>query len=344
MRFWAFLLQATISFSSIILWGQSTVWSQSSNEFSIPQLSSPLSDPLNETKILPQLNLTKNNFGKELLALPPSMQIAITGSKRPMNLITCQAFDRHTRLPIKAIFKITTDAGEFFEGISSETNLFRFAISKGSMLRVEVIAEGYTKALEDENIELGEDNRSFNCTANLVKETLVTKVEDIKNHTQNIAQESHEISNATVLNPTLIPVETIPNANITPKKEENSFSNLNLVVGKHINLEKIYFDQSSYVLKPESYPQLDELTEVLKQNTALKIEISGHTDRIGDARLNLALSENRARVVFNYLLEKGIDAKRLKYRGYGQTRPLTTNLKEEERKKNRRVEVVILEN
>lgn len=327
-----------------MVWSQNTVPTQSASEFSIPQLSSPLADPLSETRIATPLNLTQNNFGKELLELPPSMQMAITGSKRPVNIITCRAFDRQTNKLVKAIFRITTDAGESFEGVSTENNLFRFTISKGSILRVEVISEGYTKALEDENIELGEDNRSFNCTANLVKETLVAKVEDIKNQTQNIAQENHETSNATVLNPTLLPVETIPNADITPKKEENSFSNLNLVVGKHINLEKIYFDQSSYVLKPESYPQLEELTQVLKQNPNLKIEISGHTDRIGDARLNLALSENRAKVVYSYLTEKGIDAKRLKYRGYGQTRPLTTNLKEEERKKNRRVEVVILEN
>lgn len=340
MRFQAFLFVAIVSFIPYMVWSQNTVPTQSASEFSIPQLSSPLADPLSETRIATPLNLTPNNFGKELLELPPSMQMAITGSKRPVNIITCRAFDRQTNKLVKAIFRITTDAGESFEGVSTENNLFRFTISKGSILRVEVISEGYIKALEDENIELGEDNRSFNCTANLTRETQATA--SVKKEVQNIGSFGDKLVSETALDKPTLEAETTQKNDLLPEKQENIFENL--VTGTKINLEKIYFDQSSYVLKPESYTQLDELTEVLKQNPNLKIEISGHTDRIGDARLNLALSENRAKVVYSYLTEKGIDAKRLKYRGYGQTRPLTTNLKEEERKKNRRVEVVVLEN
>ncbi len=110
--------------------------------------------------------------------------------------------------------------------------------------------------------------------------------------------------------------------------------------GKAIVLNNVYFEQSSFIMQKESYPELDKVVSMLKSNPQTKIEIGGHTDNIGDNRLNLALSENRAKVILNYIVSKGIDEDRLLYKGYGGTKPVAPNDSEDNKKKNRRVEIV----
>ncbi|MGV3560600.1 OmpA family protein [Larkinella arboricola] len=118
----------------------------------------------------------------------------------------------------------------------------------------------------------------------------------------------------------------------------------NLKVNDKIRLDNVYFDQSSYVLRKESYPQLDKLLNTLNSYPKLVIEIAGHTDNVGDRRLNQSLSENRARVITNYLIQRGVAARRLQYQGYGDTRPAAPNDNEANKKKNRRVEFTVLAN
>ncbi len=125
-------------------------------------------------------------------------------------------------------------------------------------------------------------------------------------------------------------------------KEDSVF--MDLKVNQAVQLDKVYFDQSSYVLRPESYPQLDKLVKTLNASPKLTIEIAGHTDNVGDRRLNQALSENRAKVIASYLAGKQIAEKRLRYTGYGDSRPAAPNDSEDNKRKNRRVEFVVLAN
>lgn len=113
-------------------------------------------------------------------------------------------------------------------------------------------------------------------------------------------------------------------------------------VGKPVKLENVYFDQSQPVLKPQSFTELDRLVSLLKQNPKVEIEIIGHTDNIGDPRMNLYLSELRAKAVSSYLFNKGISPNRLASRGEGQQKPISPNDTEENRQKNRRVEFVVI--
>lgn len=115
-----------------------------------------------------------------------------------------------------------------------------------------------------------------------------------------------------------------------------------LTLNRPIELDRVYFDQSSYVLRSESFSQLDKLVRTLVAEPTLKIAIAGHTDNVGDRRLNQTLSENRAKVITNYLVSHGIAENRLQYRGYGDTQPAAPNDSEENRRKNRRVEFVVL--
>lgn len=109
-----------------------------------------------------------------------------------------------------------------------------------------------------------------------------------------------------------------------------------------IVLKNIFFDINSFELKEESTVELDRMVALLKENPGLRIEINGHTDNAGQPNSNLELSRNRARSVVNYLAAQGIDAKRLSYKGYGETQPIATNNTEEGRAKNRRTEMKVL--
>ncbi|AQG80214.1 OmpA family protein [Spirosoma montaniterrae] len=112
--------------------------------------------------------------------------------------------------------------------------------------------------------------------------------------------------------------------------------------GKSIRLNRLYFDQSSPVLRPESYTELDQLFDLLTQYPTMRIEIRGHTDNQGDFDANVQLSRDRCQAVVDYLAGKGIRKTRLKAVGRGPTEPVAPNNSEENRKKNRRVEFVVI--
>ena len=113
--------------------------------------------------------------------------------------------------------------------------------------------------------------------------------------------------------------------------------------GEVIRLNNIFFASGKYELLPDSYAEIDMLLAVLKSNSKMKIEISGHTDAVGADADNLTLSNSRANAVMNYLLAKGIAKDRLTAKGYGETKFIAPNTTEEGKQLNRRVEFVILE-
>lgn len=117
-----------------------------------------------------------------------------------------------------------------------------------------------------------------------------------------------------------------------------------LAVGVVSILRNLYFDFDKATFKTESYTELNKLEAMLSQNPQMVIEIAGHTDAIGTKAYNMDLSLRRAQAVKNFLIKKRIDARRVKTRGYGKTRPLASNDDEEGgRELNRRVEFKILE-
>jgi outer membrane protein OmpA-like peptidoglycan-associated protein len=90
-------------------------------------------------------------------------------------------------------------------------------------------------------------------------------------------------------------------------------------------LANVFFDLTKATLRPESFVELDKLLDFMTKSPAMKIEISGHTDTRGDDKENMKLSTDRAKAVYDYLINKGIAADRLSYKGYGESKPMITD-------------------
>ena len=115
-------------------------------------------------------------------------------------------------------------------------------------------------------------------------------------------------------------------------------------VGKTYLLNNIYYKTNSADLDPSSAVVISEFSDFLKLNPTLKIEVRGHTDNVGDAKSNLALSTDRAFSVRDLLISKGIEESRLvNFKGYGALNPIADNGTEAGRAKNRRTEFVIVD-
>jgi OmpA-OmpF porin, OOP family len=117
-----------------------------------------------------------------------------------------------------------------------------------------------------------------------------------------------------------------------------------LEVGETIKLEQLYFERGTANIMDDSYPELERLLKIMQENPNLYIELAGHTDNQGNARLNLKLSNERVTKVKEYLISRGISEKRVKGKGYGGSRPIASNASEETRRLNRRVEFTITKN
>jgi len=108
----------------------------------------------------------------------------------------------------------------------------------------------------------------------------------------------------------------------------------------HIALYGIHFETGKATILPDSESALGEIVKMLQENPDVKLSVEGHTDNVGAAASNQALSEKRAQAVVIWLTGHGVAAARLKSKGWGQTKPVADNATDEGRGKNRRVELV----
>lgn len=107
-------------------------------------------------------------------------------------------------------------------------------------------------------------------------------------------------------------------------------------------LNNIFFETNKYEVTAKSIPELEEVVKFLNANPSTKVEISGHTDNVGDENYNQNLSEKRAQSIVDYFLKRGIATERLTKIGYGSKAPIQPNDTEEHRQANRRIEFKIL--
>ena len=115
-------------------------------------------------------------------------------------------------------------------------------------------------------------------------------------------------------------------------------------VGQRLDLPRIEFETGKSDLLLQSFTPLNQLLGLMQKYSGTKISIQGHTDNTGDSVSNERLSISRANSVRDWLVQHSVSSTRLDTRGYGQTRPITTNTTDQGRETNRRIEFIIIEN
>jgi len=109
-----------------------------------------------------------------------------------------------------------------------------------------------------------------------------------------------------------------------------------------IRLKNVFYESGSANLKMDSKYELNEIAQILKSNSNVRVELGGHTDSVGDDAFNLDLSQRRAKSVVDYLRGQGVTPSNLVGKGYGENSPIETNDTEEGRQINRRTELRII--
>ncbi|WP_420153594.1 OmpA family protein [Siphonobacter sp.] len=138
------------------------------------------------------------------------------------------------------------------------------------------------------------------------------------------------------------PVATAPvKPTPPPATTSSSMEDLKAEVGSKIELKNILFETGKAVLLTESQENLTQVVAWMKKNPTVEIRLEGHTDAIGDSQKNMELSIERVETVKRYLVNNGINASRIEAKGFGDTRPLSTAKSDQERKVNRRVELIV---
>ncbi len=135
--------------------------------------------------------------------------------------------------------------------------------------------------------------------------------------------------------------------NITPVVEHNIYLT-KVEVNEAIILKNLYYDLDQATIRADARPELERLFRYLSENPEVRVEMSSHTDSRASEQYNLRLSQRRADAVKAYLVEKGIDPKRIVSVGYGETRLLNkckdgVECSEEEHQQNRRTEMKVIQ-
>jgi outer membrane protein OmpA-like peptidoglycan-associated protein len=127
------------------------------------------------------------------------------------------------------------------------------------------------------------------------------------------------------------------------KTIKRNFTLTRLKLNQQFVLPNLIFEQSKADILQSGLEDLDKLIVILQQNTSYKVFLEGFTDNQGDWNENLLLSQKRVQNVKDYLISKGVDASRIKSKAWGSSNPVSSNLVEEKRKFNRRVEFTLID-
>lgn len=112
---------------------------------------------------------------------------------------------------------------------------------------------------------------------------------------------------------------------------------------KLVLAQGVQFDTNKARIQKTSFPALDAAAKILERNKKMRLQIEVHTDSRGSSRYNRLLSQKRADAIHKYLVSKGVKAKRLVSKGFGEDAPVADNRTAAGRAKNRRIELVILD-
>src|SRR6185436_4102934 len=111
--------------------------------------------------------------------------------------------------------------------------------------------------------------------------------------------------------------------------------------GMVLTLDDVLFDTGKAQLKPGAQRAIDQITAFLKENPGRRVQVEGFTDSQGADEFNLELSQSRADAVAMAIIQRGVDAERVRALGYGEGYPVASNANAGSRQLNRRVEIIV---
>lgn len=215
-----------------------------------------------------------------------------------------------------------------------------FTDSTGSIAYNLYLSKRRAQSVSDYLVSKGIDSR--NLKPNLAKGESISASTLDKNRTVAI-----DVYNENVIEPEI--KETDDHLSKTKDGELNQETIENIEIGDILNIGGLEFHPGRHFLKSYSLPILDELTNVLLDNPEVKIEIQGHIccqpsgDGLDTDTGTRNLSENRANIIYNELIKRGISKDRLTFKGYGASRKLEQEINPEAMQRNRRVSILIIE-
>ena len=286
-------------------------------------------------------------------------------NRKPISKIIGKIYDAKTKEPIMAeitfpqttIAAISSDASGMYN-ITLDAGTYRLHVEATNYQfneKVVPLKENETKVVDIALNEIGVDQATLTGKISEVEtgKPLLAQLIFIDTNIPKVTTDpSTGIYKVTVAPGTYsVKVEAadyIPeSAPVVLVKDETNIQNFTLrpvpKVGEKIILKGIYFDFNSAVIKPTSYPVLDDAAKVLKAKPKMRVEISGHTDSIGSDSYNQKLSYQRANAVRDYLIRyHNVDPSRLIGVGYGEGQPIADNRTKAGRDLNRRIEFKIL--
>lgn len=205
--------------------------------------------------------------------------------------------------------------------------------------------DGALKDQKNADLQNSTSSSNVNSTTN-TNSTSITNTTNITNNTSKITISSKQSNtiNQTSITQNVVIAES-QYIDLVDLKEyiemEQSLVVVPVETGQSISLNNLFFQVGSFVLKKESFLELNRIVKVMQENPDIKIEIGGHTDDIGSDESNRILSEKRAFEVYSFLIKLSVSKERLTYVGYGESKPKVQNNSDANRAANRRVELKI---
>lgn len=264
------------------------------------------------------------NFTKKDTIL---VEVNADGYQKFLSVISINSFDETVHENTAKLIKSISFLNLFFKNEADLKNLNVVEINENQPKQVNLSKKGgiYFAILQT--------GISYKITANSNISKEISKEFTAKEGINQIV-----ISLETKINHTQIEAKALPVADTKIVLVEKQTFKSEI---KSISLEPqiIFFEQSSCNLNQESKGLLEQISKKMLELPETKIEITGHTDNVGDTRQNQYLSEFRAKVISNYLYNKGIKEHRIKIKGDGSKQPNSGNDTEDSRQKNRRAEL-----
>ncbi len=261
--------------------------------------------------------------------------------------------------PVVANINVLENGAEISSVQTKQDGSYEFTLKSGKTYEIEVSAENFTST--SEQVEIPEKTIKKNVNfelEGLVKLNGAIFSNESNNEISSIIEIQKEGSVVETINSNgkyqiylkqgdyLLTVKAADHitkkvsVKISPLKEEfvQNISLDKLNKNQTFSLGNIEFKVATAELTGVSFATLDKLVKILSDDKSLNVELAGHTDSDGPAAANMKISQQRAEACVKYIVSKGIDASRLKAKGYGETMPLVPNTTAENKAKNRRVE------